>query len=227
MFLYTQNPQSGFSPSGLYWLDDMQHYLKETQFWFHGPGAANATLLGLARTWQFPPVTVVPTDWYRQTHATADLGGVIPPAVAIPPADDRRLPFYNTPGYDPEDWYDPQSAYYGAGWINFWYSEPGYRSVACTAGGWPYAATHLIATGNPADFFEAAEHGQSELNLRPEWLTGYTHDADWSQLQLSENPYCGGRWRIYEGSVLPLAAPSPDTVGDYPVYRACDDQHGA
>ena len=226
-FLYTQNAQSGFSPSGLYWLDDMQHYLKETQFWFHGPGAANATLLGLARTWQFPPVTVVPTDWYRQTHATADLGGVIPPAVAIPPADDRRLPFYNTPGYDPEDWYDPQSAYYGAGWINFWDPEPGYRSVACTAGGWPYAATHLIATGNPGDFFEAADHGQSELNLRPEWLTGYTHDADWPQLQLSENPYCGGRWRIYEGSVSPLAAPPlPDTVGDYPVYRARDDQHG-
>lgn len=226
-FIYTQAAQSGFSASGLYWLDDMQNYLKETFFHFHGPGLSNSALLNLARTWQFPPVAVVPTDWYRQTHATLDLGGVISPPAAIPPADDRRLPFYNTPGYDPEDWYDPQSAYYGAGWINFWDPEPGYRSGACTPGGWSYSAAHLIATGNPADYFEAAEHGLSELNLRPEWLTGYQHDPDWQLLQLSENPYCGGRWRIYEGYVSPLAAPPlPDTVGDLPVYRARDDQHG-
>lgn len=212
-----------FSPSGLYWIDDMQHAYKEAHLVFHGASTADAELIGLARTFQFYPVAVVPTDWYRATAATLDLGGVIPDAAAIPPATDHRHPFYPT-----GDWYDPASPYYGAGWVNFLDPEPGNRNRSCTTGGTPYSDAFLIATGQPGDFFEAEGHAQGELNLRPQWMAGYTHAADWDRLRLTENPYCGGRWRLFEGWVSKLAAPPlPDTLTEeYPTYFARDDEHG-
>jgi len=215
------------SPSGLYWLEDMQHVYKETLLYFHGASASNAELSNLARTFQFHPIAIVPTDWYRQTQATLDLGGVIPPASTIPAVPDQRQPVYQTEGFDPADWYNPASDYYGAGWVNFFDPEPSYRSAACTPGGWPYSAAELIASTNPSDYFVGEGHGMSEVNLRPEWMAQYTHDANWSALQLSENPYCGGRWRIYEPYVSALAAPPlAGTGNETPVYYARDDQHG-
>jgi hypothetical protein len=216
------------SPSGLYWIEDMQHVTKEVLLFFHGAAIQDAKLLRLARTFQFPPTPAVPTDWYRATRATLDLGGVIPPAETIPTTPDRRRPTYRADGFDPEDWYDPSSPFYGAAWVNFYDPEPGYRGISCTTGGWPYSGAHLVATGNPADYFESEAHGQGELNLRPEWMSRYLHDRDWDRLRLTENPYCGGRWRIFEGSgVSRLAAPPlPGTGGEQPVYYARDDQHG-
>lgn len=220
--------QGAFSPSGLYWLEDMQHVIKEILLHFHGPNIPDAALVKQALTFQFPPTVMVPTDWYRRCRATLDLGGVVPPAAAIPAVPDRRRPTYRTEGFNPEDWYDQTGPYYGAGWVNFYDPEPGYRSVACTPGGWPYSGAHAVATGNPADYFESEAHGQSELNLRPEWMARYRHDRDWPRLLLSENPYCGGRWRIFEGNgISKLAAPPlPNTGEEEPVFYARDDQHG-
>jgi hypothetical protein len=218
------------SPTGLYWLDDMQHTYKEALLFFHGPTPPAADLSDLSRTFQFHPVAIVPIEWYRQTRATLDLGGVIPPDSVIPAAADQRQPEYFTEGSDPADWYDASGPYYGAGWVNFHDPEPGYRSRACTAGGWPYSEGDLIASGNPSDYFVAEAHGMGEINLRPEWMAGYTHDVDWSRLQLSENGYCNGRWRIHEGNgVSKLAAPPlPGTSNEdeHPAYDARDDQHG-
>ena len=217
-----------FSPSGLYWLEDMQHVVKESLLYFHGPQISDAALVNLARTFQYYPTALLPTGWYRQTRATLDLGGVIPPAKTIPAGPDDRQPFYHTEGFDIEDWYNETGPFYGAGWGNFYDPEPGYRATACMHGGWPYSAARVITSRSPADFFEAEAHGQSELNLRPEWMANYRHDQDWQLLQLTENPYCGGRWRIFEGhGVSKLAAdPLPDTGGEEPVYFARDDQHG-
>ena len=217
-----------FSPSGLYWVEDMQHVYKEALLYFHGRGTSNTELIRLARTFQFPPTAVVPTDWYRQTHATLDLGGVIPPQETIPKAPNRRKPFYHTDGFDLSDWYNPTGPFYGAGWVNFYDPEPGYRAVACMHGGWPYSSAQSIATTNPADYFEAEAHGQSELNLRPEWMTRYRYNTDWKRLRLTENPYCGGRWRIFQGNgISKLAAPPlADTGKEEPAYYARDDQHG-
>jgi hypothetical protein len=215
-----------FSPSGLYWLDDMQHAYKEALLVFHGGAStADTELIDLARAFQFYPVAVVPTDGYRATAATLDLGGALPDAAAIPPEPDRRRPVYPS-----GTWYDPASPFYGAGWVNFFDPEPGSRNRACAPGGWPYSAAHAIATGNPGDVFAAEGHGQGELNLRPQWMTGYTHAADWDRLRLTDNPYCGGRWRRFDGhGVSPLAAPPlPDTLAPdgAPTYYARDDQHG-
>jgi hypothetical protein len=206
----------------------MQHVLKETLFYFHGPDAPDAGLIGLARTFQYPPLASVSLDWHRQTAATLDLGGIIPPAATIPAAADERRPVYGTVGADPADWYNPAANYYGAGWVNFYDPEPGYRTGACTPGGWPYDSGRPIATGAPAALFTVKGWALAELNLRPQWLTGYNHAADWPTLRLTENPYCGGRWRIFEGHGIPtLAAPPlPGTGGAYPVYFARDDQHG-
>lgn len=217
-----------FSPSGLYWLEDMQHVVKEALLYFHGPRISNEALVKLARTFQFYPTVTVPTDWYRRTRATLDLGGVIPPPKTIPAAGGLRQPFYHTEGFDLKDWYDETGPYYGAGWGNFYDPEPGYRASSCMHGGWPYSAAHVIATRSPADYFETEAHGQSELNLRPEWMSDYRHDQDWQTLQLTENPYCGGRWRIFQGHGVSklAAAPLPDTGGEEPVYFARDDQHG-
>lgn len=209
------------SPIGLFWLEDMQHVLKETLLSFHGPGVAPAELIRLARTFQFPPVVIVPTDWYRQTHATLELGGAIPPAAVIPVVDDQRQPAYD------EYWLTATNPYYGAGWVNFRDPEPGYRTGPCTTGGWPYSGAYAVASGNPSDYFAASDAALGEINLRPEWLNGYTHDADWAALQLTENPYCGGIWRLFEGHGIPtIAAPRLPGTGDGPVYGARDDQHG-
>jgi hypothetical protein len=220
--------QGGFTSSGLYWLEDMQHVYKELLLSFHGATPGDAALRALAATFQVPPLAVVPTDWHRTAQATLDLDGVIPPAQAIPPVPDRRLPEYRGEGFDPADWYNIASPFYGAGWVNFGDPEPGYRSYACMHGGWPYTGAHTIATGNPADYFEGEAHAMGEMNLRPQWMTGYEHDRDWPALRLTENPYCGGRWRIFEGhGVSKLAAPPlPGTGAEEPVYFSRDDQHG-
>ncbi|MFP5213403.1 MAG: hypothetical protein ACLGPL_08495, partial [Acidobacteriota bacterium] len=216
------------SPSGLYWLDDMQHVYKETLLYFHGPSTSTEELSGLARTFQFPPTASVPTRWHRQARATLDLGGIIPPDSVIPSAQDQRQPTYRTEGFNPEDWYNETCPYYGAGWGNFWDPEPGYRTISCVTGGWPYSGARFVASGSPSDYFEAEGHGQGELNLRGEWMARYKHDKDWNLLRLSENAYCNGRWRIYEGTgVSKLTRPPlPDTGNDQPVYCARDDQHG-
>lgn len=217
-----------FSPSGLYWVEDMQHVTKDMLLSPHAGDTPDSALVGLARTFQYPPVAVVPTDWYRTSRATLDLGGILPPEASIPAAPDRRLPDYTAEGFAPEDWYNATGPYYGVGWMNFGDPEPGYRSVSCTPGGWPYSGAHLVATGNPADFFEAQAHATGERNLRPEWMAGYTHEEDWAALRLTDNPYCGGRWRIFEGhGVSKLAAPPlPGTGEEQPVYYSRDDQHG-
>lgn len=217
-----------FSPSGLYWLEDMQHVYKEVFLYFHGSNTDDAALINLAQTFQFYPTAMVPTDWFRDTRATLDMGGIIPPAAAIPKSGDHRRPVYHAEGFDLQDWYDETGPYYGAGWVNFYDPEPGYRAGSCMHGGWPYSAAHTIATRNPADYFEAEAHGQSELNLRTEWMTDYRHEEDWELLHLTENPYCGGRWRIFDGhGISKLAAPPlPGTGGEEPVYYSRDDQHG-
>jgi hypothetical protein len=209
------------SPTGLYWLEDMQHVYKEALLYFHGPSPANAELINLARTFQYYPVAVAPTDWYRQTRATFDLGGVIPLTSTIPTPADRRRPVYAT------SWYSPTGPYYGFNWVNFGDPEPGYRSHSCTTGGWPYGLGEFAAGGQPGAYFEAEGYGMGEVNVRPESMAQYVHDADWERLRLTENPYCGGTWRVFDGHGVSIyAAPRLPETGTESVFDARDDEHG-
>lgn len=216
------------TPTGLYWLHDMQHVYKETMLYFHGPGVTDDDLVGLARTFQYYPVAVVPTDWYRQTQATLDMGGVVPSDEYLPTVSDQRQPVYASSRYS------ETHTYYGFNWALFGDPQPGYRARTCTTGGWPYFRGEFVATGNPGDYFLAEAQGMGEVNVRPEWMAQYSHDADWPTLQLSDNPYCGGTWRIHAGHGVPTRIEPPlpgtgsgdDRDGEIPVYYSRDDQHG-
>ena len=209
----------GLNPTGLYWLEDMQHVYKETLLWFHSASVSNAELRGLAKTFQYHPVAVIPPAHYRQTKATLDLGGVLPEESSLNTSpEDLRVPSYGAAAYD------PSSDQYQFNWDSFKVDLA--RKIATSQpGGWPYGNAKFIATGNPADYFNAEDFAMGELNVRPQWLAEYTHTNDWSFLQLSENPYGGGIWRKFEGhNVAPWAAPYLDKTGR--TARARDDEHG-
>ena len=227
--------ESRVSPSGLYWVEDMQHVVKEMLLSFHGPEFPESELIRQARTFQDPPVVVVSRDWYRQTRATLDLGGVVPAESVIPPGAERRRPDYSSVWLDPSDgqgwygdlWLKPEDPHYGAGWANFGDPEPGYRNTGGTTGGWPYGNAYFLASGSPADARAAEDMAFGEVNLRPEWMAEYRHDVDGPLLKLTENPYEGGSWRIFEGWDVPLSpAPRLPGTGTDPAFFARDDQHG-
>ncbi len=81
-------------------------------------------------------------------------------------------------------------------------------------------------TENPGDYFALEERAVGELNLRKQWMARYIHDQDWSLLQLTENPYCEGVWRRFEGWSVPrMDAPYLRGSGG-PVWYARDNEHG-
>ena len=54
------------SPTGLYWLQDMQHVYKETLLVFHGPDIPDGELHREAKRFNHPPVAILPASWYRR-----------------------------------------------------------------------------------------------------------------------------------------------------------------
>lgn len=209
------------SSTGLYWLEDMQHTYKETMLYFHDPEVPNEKLIQLAKTFQWHPVATLPTGWYQQTGATLDMDGMIPISEKL------NLPDRRQPGYDPDAF--TTDGYYGFNWINYWDDDSGARSSGtCDGGGVPYSLSAFIATENPQDYYQAERFALGEVNLRAQSMAQYEHEADYERLRLSENPYCGGRWRKmpyeYLGEEV-LDAPYLSGSGG-PVWAARDDQHG-
>jgi hypothetical protein len=209
------------SSTGLYWLEDMQHTYKETLLYFHTPGVAVQELIGLSKTFQWHPVATLPTGWYQETGVTLDMDGMIPIGQRLNEPDERQ------PGY-----YDGAytvDGHYGFNWINYWDDDLGARSDnTCGGGGVPYSLSVFIATENPQDYYRAERFAVGEINLRAQSMAQYDHDADYERLRLSENPYCGGRWRKMAYSYLGeevLDAPYLSGSGG-PVWAARDDQHG-
>ena len=213
-----------FGTNAFFWLEDMQHVVKEGLLYFHGAGTADADLLALARTFQRPPVALADRGWQRGAAATLDLGGVLPPETNLPAPAGRRVPEYDAAAFT--------GTSYNFNWAIFRDPEPSYRRGASTPGGWAYSGAHGLASGDAADYFADQDQALAELNVRPEWIANYRHDEDWPLLRLTENPYGGGCWRIFEGhGVSALAATrlpgaSVEDEGEAPVYYARDDQHG-
>ncbi len=207
--------QNRISPTGLYWLEDMQHVYKETLLYFHGTNTSDTDLINLAKTFQYHPVVTLPTSWYEQTGVTLDLGGMIPIKSRVAGPDQRQ------PRFDPR-WFDSSGNGYRFNWVNFAGDD---RPHSCDTGGWPTSVSFYIATENPRDYFEAENRALNEINLRNQWIAQYKHDRDWPLLQLTENPYCSEKWRKLIDPGIPLDAPYlPGTGG--PVWGARDDQHG-
>ena len=210
--------QKFFTPTGLYWLEDMQATFKEVVLQFHSSAPSTNDLRRFAAHLDTPPVPVVPLDWYRTTRATLDLDGLVPPGTPADP-DTSRLP-----GFHPNDWTTDLN--YRFGWDNFYVDEPVRKYGTATTGGWPDSpASRFFAIGNPAYFHDAERKALAELNMRPHWLPGYNHARDFDRMRLTTAPYAGQSWRRFDGHG------SPWIVADYlpgTALDACprDDQHG-
>jgi hypothetical protein len=204
------------SPSGLYWLEDMQHVLKETLFAFHGAGAGSAELVALARTFQFPPAPFVDAAVWRATGAAPDLDGIFPAVGGDDRATDIELN---------DNELDPSGGRYGYGWMN--YGGKTARKHSAGVGGTPDSHADLFAGGQGVGRYYLAEiRAFGDLNTRPMWLAEYTFREDFARHRLTTDPYAGKRWRAHNS--IPAATMAADYLPGtkYMGWRPRDDAHG-
>jgi hypothetical protein len=221
----TDERSGRISPTGLYWIKDMQHVYKSVLFAFHASPPSDSFVASLASNLQFPPVASLPRDWHADSKATLDLGGYMPLAGKFEQEDPV------SPDLHWNRWGIAMShtdVYYRAGVRNCGDPEGPYRAYPATSGGWPYASGAFVASGRSSDYFELELWGIGEMNVRPQWLPGYTYVRDQATLRLTENPYAGGTWRVFDGHGISVYAADllPGTENVNPDYGARDDQHG-
>jgi len=208
------------SGSGLFWLDDMQAVVKEVVIDFAVP--SQSAFENLLATVDYPPVAVLSLGHFRKTEATLDLGGYISNELERPSYDDAQ----RTPEYPLRSTNIRLAAFnnvFFLGWDEFLHSAIRKRAPN-TAGDWPPQNAQFIVTGNPRDYFMAADRARGELNVKPAWLPGYQYDVDQTRLQLTENPYGGTSWRkISRGNEHLRFEYLPNTRQD---SRPRDDEHG-
>jgi len=198
------------SPTGLYWLEDMQHVYKEVLFYFHGPGIAASALDDLASNFTWHPVPTLQVAEYRRTAVTLDLDGILPNDAKLPWIDQKQDYWLGYPQKYP--WSrtfdsDPALDTYAYGWANC-EGDTG-RKSAGTGGGWPTTNGEFFGSEGVDRWYAGERMALGDLNVRPIWMEGYVHDADQAFLELTDDPYNGWSWRAYEGdqSASFLAAP--------------------
>lgn len=210
-----------FTQTGLYWLEDMQHVCKETLLLFHDTNTTLSSIQNVAKTFAYPPVGLPPTSWYRDTHVTLDLDGVMATNLVDTytqhPDDTSRLPAYTS--YQ----YDTNSVHYVFNW-DFFKVDPKRKCFPGDYGGWPPSVSGAILSGNPADVYHAEDTAMGELNVFPQWLTGYNFERDYAALALSANPYGGFSWRSYGGNGKPWTD-QPYLADTQPDVKPRDDAH--
>ncbi|THB67498.1 MAG: hypothetical protein D6B27_04380 [Gammaproteobacteria bacterium] len=203
------------------WLDDMQHTYKEVLLDFNA-ARSEVDSNKLAKIFEFPPVPVVPLSYYKETGATFDLGGFVPES-SLGAVDNstNRKPSYAEVEYD----LDREHTRYAFGIDNFGLDMDRKLAVAST-GGWPTTGQKFYYSGSTADYFDALDYAKGELNIRPQWLAGYTHVDDHELVKPSCNPYSGSTWRHHSGNHEDTLLRGSD---DVPEYRQSanprDDQH--
>lgn len=208
--------QGAPSTTGLYWLEDMQHVVKESLLYF---GALDpAELVKLGKTFQFHPVGTVPVEWYAQTEVTLDMGGYFPRRTPVTTTE-RRLPDYRKYAADPN-----LSIARKFGWDSFGI-DLARKNAPNGAGGWPYSVSRFFVSQDPADYWLAEDFAMGELNIRPQWMAQYKYDRDYSRLTLSENPYGSWSWRKFNGTYGYNPMPG-HLAGSGQDAKPRDDQHG-
>jgi len=183
-----------FVEPNIYWLDDMKQTYKEILLDFSTINTAE--VVGkIAATFQYSPVTVVPQEYYAKTRVTLELGGYFP--FTPPPAEHTRTLTYDDHYYD-------ISSYggYKFGMDNFGL-DTDRKHKTNTTGGWAYSSLQYLISGNPKDYFNAQNKAISDINIRPQWLSGYKHERDFERLTPSTNPYGGSSWRMFKGHNAP------------------------
>jgi len=201
--IYTEGLTS--NNSGLYWLEDMQAVVKEVIIDFSSPSQTDML------------------DYYRKTAATLDLSGYLSSKLVRPTDDDNtRTPNY--PLQSTNFWMPTLNDVFFLGWDEFLQTAVRKRAPN-TAGSYPSQNAQFIVSGNPRDYFIAADRARGELNVTPQWLPGYQYDVDQTRLQLTENPYGSSSWRkIAQGDTAHLRfSYLPGTRQD---AKPRDDQHG-
>lgn len=207
--------QNHVSPTGLYWLQDMQHLHKEALLSFHDGEKTIDTLRREAALFAHPPVATLPTEWYALTRATLDLGGVVPPLGSDAAGTDRR---YRYQARDSE-----AGADYRLNGALFYLIDPKRRSRPATAGGWAYGRARYVLSENPADVQLLRILALGELNARPHWMAGYSYADDFPRTRLGERlPWQARSWRRggkpggeYLADTGPSARPRDDAHGWY------------
>jgi uncharacterized repeat protein (TIGR02543 family) len=213
-----QYVDQGFALAEFYWLDDMKQTYKEVLLDFSRK--TNAEYINnTAQSFQYSPVAVLPQAYYQKTQVTFELGGFMPTTEI--PTELARLPQYKEKDFN--DQTRPSISKFGQD--NFALGIDRNRKRATnTTGGTPYSQRYFYVSGNPQDYYSAQDLAKAELNIRPQWLSGYTHDNNYSEIKPTANPYGGDTWRKFVGHGG--ATLTRDYIsGSMQVAHPRDDQH--
>ena len=205
------------SPTGLYWLDDMQHVLKEALFVFHGPEMQEDGFERAAANFQYHPVVNVPIAEYRRTQVTFEMGGHVPPEALMRIGTPYRYQKHS------DYQLDETNSKYNFGWKDFGGNV--WRKKANQAGGEPSSLAEYFVTGGIRDYFIAERRMLGDLNCRPIWLAGYDNERDFDRIRPTERPHGSRSWRNYVSGVPYLAEPYLDGTG-YSGWYPRDHDHG-
>ena len=206
---------AGFAEANFYWLDDMRQTYKEVLLDFSKETGANY-LANIAGNFQYSPVASLPQDYYAKTRVTLELGGYFP-TTAIPTEE------FRTPQYISTDFSELASGSFKFGLDNFGLDLSRKKTTNGT-GGWPYSQRRYFITGNPKDFYDSQVFSKAEINVRPQWLSGYTHTKDFNLINPTANPYGGSTWRDFLGHGV-ATLNREYIAGSEQVSKPRDDQH--
>lgn len=177
-----------YSTLDMYWLDDMRQVYSEIIFDFTNSDVSES----ISKNFQYAPVAVIPQEYYLETNVTMELGGMF--AVKAPSPETKRILEYTETNFLPTN--DVHSFQFGSS--NFGVDTYRKRATS-TTGGAPYYMRHFYLSGNPLNYHSAQNLASGELNIRPQWLSGYTHEKDFTLIQPTANPYGGNTWRDFRG----------------------------
>ena len=206
-----------FAVADFYWLDDMRQTYKEVLLDFSTQNQTDY-LDTIARNFQYSPVASLPQVYYAKTSVTLELGGYFPTS-AVPTEE------YRVPQYVATDFSDINST----GQVKFGQDNYGLdlsrKKATNGTGGWAYSKRHFFISGNPRDSYSAQNLAQAEINIRPQWLSGYTHANNFAAIQPSANPYGGTTWRSFHQGSGKATLTRSYIDGSSQAAKPRDDQH--
>lgn len=204
-----------FIEGNYYWLDDMKQTYKELLLDF-SMNTKHSHMNNLAHNFQYMPVATIPQAYYQKTQVTLELGGYFP--LSRIKAEKKRLPQYKA-----TDFTKTFFGSYKFGLDNFGIDL--YRKTRTSnTGGWAYSQRRFFVSGNPKDYYAAQIAAKAELNIRPQWLSGYQHKYHFEYVKPSTNPYAGSTWRQFINHQTPTLTRSY-IKGSKKVANPRDDQH--